>query len=1406
MNPKKIKWYLGSGSYAMIMEQDRKHWLLKTDRTKTIQDVINGDTFRGRVDNLGSDIIIETEKLYTQDSVVRTGTFSSRNVSEVFDLAASTFSYIPAMNGLHFLRLKSINLLVGEDYHNFRLMLTNVEECYIPIAPDNSDPDVISCKWYKTTDRPVLQMMDGNGQWTIEQVIEFSDGVTNPVYYYPADEVLQPVEITVDNTTLTSELITDQELIGYPLLWFTCTESELGPELMIQNNTVASPTTGSKFLEIGHPGNASNYSCRIYPATGVESESVPDGNFEDWELICLNPGSGTFNGNTIDFTLAIKTVIMKHINDDYPQKTIKFVNENGNNIVTMTPNIGWEFDTDTNSYSVSLDVFSSNLYGTEEPLISAFDVHFDESISFEDTTTDTGFAGMQFGSSKNDTTTRYPHDIQNLEGLPAWIRDPNWATEHGKVQTPQHLSVYAAHNTPYYNPADQSTRQISGLIFDPGIERDYDDRFHPGKYRFLNISIVSGGSGYNFEMDEHVVEHGYYYQGDFYSDSEHTFIITPDPGKIYVDDITGKYMYDADSSTYESLLGYKNISGPNRFWIKFNDGSQSRTLVEITSVDENGGALTLNPLYVDEAGDTDIKEMIYGYYDADRRKFYTDYTMITEIQGEPDKVYKGVNTNTVYSYELDMFIPKSFMSSGTAFEETYTIESLVGNNLSTVWLCEDDDSTYTREEIMEVRNLQLSSGGSGLMDDGTPWWMHVYTSGTGLVVSIETSLIQEVEPPYTSDDVPTEEIGRVYVVSNDSPTYINNRTAANPKPERTIARICDIPTSVMQLSNISGLAPTMVVDKKYVRTEAPFKVVDQDYLYNGSKSRWVRPTALDIGGRPIYSETYTQTNGFIFDSMELLNNVDLVYHNDFRETVNLNRGVNPNDVSIASIYAGGSGYVEGSEGIIVVGGYSFTYYVTSVSSTGAVTGAILASNDQSGTLINLANFDFVSEEASSGLTAPYGTSPRDNTIGTGLKVILRIENYPELVPKKGDIFSDLFAFVSDFDGIWLVERDNGEWVKRSQLAMSYASETRTAFGEPSLRDSYLNSILPSAREISVNPMTPYATDRLMKAFVTASAINVVDDSFTPVDIPSTDTESETDANDSRIIVDINKLYCRGYSRLTASRKSEDAVMQEIKKDGGLRFDSYIFWKWVNPTDTSNFEFEYGVIHRSLNNLQTTDTTSVLPGNELDINQFVHTNAQTTIMWNVPHVGPMVWMFDPESTIHEKYYVNAHTRELYVTREEYSWNEIEITDSVDSSSQAHIHITGDTQYTIYTNNPAYSTNASTTDVIYQQPDFIKLNPVAGQLPKPKGSWRLVFPSIVTTGSYKLKRTGSEDDGLEFTPVKMMILRGANISDTTDVLNSDGDPVNYKTLLIDENTTTGRVDLRLYDQESMQWSNV
>ena len=79
---------------------------------------------------------------------------------------------------------------------------------------------------------------------------------------------------------------------------------------------------------------------------------------------------------------------------------------------------------------------------------------------------------------------------------------------------------------------------------------------------------------------------------------------------------------------------------------------------------------------------------------------------------------------------------------------------------------------------------------------------------------------------------PETEYGRVYIISNDKSSYVNNALSNDKKPARTFARICDIPTNYIQLQGIENLCPTFVMDDDYVRTEHNYMLLDVDDVWN----------------------------------------------------------------------------------------------------------------------------------------------------------------------------------------------------------------------------------------------------------------------------------------------------------------------------------------------------------------------------------------------------------------------------------------------------------------------------------------------------------------------------------------------------------------------------------------------
>ena len=639
-----------------------------------------------------------------------------------------------------------------------------------------------------------------------------------------------------------------------------------------------------------------------------------------------------------------------------------------------------------------------------------------------------------------------------------------------------------------------------------------------------------------------------------------------------------------------------------------------------------------------------------------------------------------------------------------------------------------------------------------------------------------------------------DERGRAYLLSNDDIRYENNATTETKKPARTIARICDIPTTLVQLTDITGLAPTVVVDKSYVHSDASYTTEEKNKLYNVLSSKWVRPIHLDANGIPI-TEHDTSDNDFIFNNVDDLNSVDLENHNDFRCHLNINSYVDPENIVVQMIYSPGHGYTAGDIGVIIIGGTPLNFIVNTADEN---TGAVIDVGIYGTTNINLANFDM--PEQTGGSTNIYGTSIVKGT-GTGLEVILNITNYESICPKLGNVYNDLFALVRLSDGLWLYKYDinhydpnvfsTGRWTQHVMISEAELSSITTGL---STSEAYMTSIIPSIKSLPIGIIASGQYRDTLTTFATPSFINVIDQQH----VPFTSNNS-----DMRIHVDINKMVCDGLLHATAQYHTPESVITTLKSRG-LRYDCYVIWKWDNPRPESGVTgFTYGIVYRSFNNLLSTDTSTTLPANKLNYDQFVHSNEQTTIVWDIPSVGSMLWVYDPNTIIHEKYSANLSTMDINIKRINRDWNDIDI---LGDSSTKIVDDNGKLLFNISTNNPVVRSvgnnkyQPKSTDPIYQQPTFELVAEVGDSASNVGlfGSWRLVYPRV---NSYVLS---NQQNGLSFDAIKMDVIRGDNLGTIGDIRNTNGDVVNKKLLVIDKQSDGNK--LRVYNDQTNNWDIV
>ena len=194
------------------------------------------------------------------------------------------------------------------------------------------------------------------------------------------------------------------------------------------------------------------------------------------------------------------------------------------------------------------------------------------------------------------------------------------------------------------------------------------------------------------------------------------------------------------------------------------------------------------------------------------------------------------------------------------------------------------------------------------------------------------------------------------------------------------------------------------------------------------------------------------------------------------------------------------------------------------------------------------------------------------------------------------------------------------------------------------------------------------------------------------------------------------------------------------------------------------------------------------------------------MWNVPGVGPMVWMYDPKSTKKEDYRIDPQTMDLEVIRTNITYADVDVRMN-DRSEVVKIVEDGKYLWNILSNNPQ-NIPPSGTNPLYKDPELSVMSDVVVgasvddtiDTHKMMGNWKLVFPRINTfVLSNDLTNT-------KYVPKKMNTIksRNVNISPSTKAYDDMGNDVSAKTLVISE-TVDGTV-INVYNSEAGRWDKI
>ena len=280
------------------------------------------------------------------------------------------------------------------------------------------------------------------------------------------------------------------------------------------------------------------------------------------------------------------------------------------------------------------------------------------------------------------------------------------------------------------------------------------------------------------------------------------------------------------------------------------------------------------------------------------------------------------------------------------------------------------------------------------------------------------------------------EIARVYYVNNDPSEYENNLTSDYPKPERTLARICDIPTEFGQLVHIEGYSPTFVCDEQYVHSECEYTINDQERIQELNTD-----IHYMIGHTSGGMFNQLQYPNFIFESEDELNGSlnSRTIPDTYRRSTNLVTYLDMPDIDTLTITAasttvGANGYTfyiardeqytdckVGDKLSTLIGGIMIDFKVTSITN-----GVLTLTGYNNGTDLRI---PFANLEERISTYRMTGTTSRvtNNPILITLKI--SEEKWIEMSPDK-QFMSNLFAIVRDKVGN-LIEYKyiDSTWVK-----------------------------------------------------------------------------------------------------------------------------------------------------------------------------------------------------------------------------------------------------------------------------------------------------------------------------------------------------------------------------------------
>ena len=277
---------------------------------------------------------------------------------------------------------------------------------------------------------------------------------------------------------------------------------------------------------------------------------------------------------------------------------------------------------------------------------------------------------------------------------------------------------------------------------------------------------------------------------------------------------------------------------------------------------------------------------------------------------------------------------------------------------------------------------------------------------------------------------PDMNYGRIYYVSNDPAIYTSN--SDGHLPGRTLARICDIPTSFTQLQDIPDYAPTYVVDVEYNRTESPYEEDEQLKVWDEYVPKWVRSNNGVIF--PKYYQYYEFWRDYLTSG-----NPHCVYDN-------LNCYITiPSVDNTITVNNAGTGYDIDDEFSIQIGGQTINGVVTDANNGEVISISIDGA-------FNI-HYGFLSQLTTFTTTTKVGS-------GTGLTLDVNIPDYNSYLRQLKGYPEDMFVLMFDsIDNLWIYNAANSGFTKEYKLTGVNHPDNPYVDESIEMNDAFINDLM-----------------------------------------------------------------------------------------------------------------------------------------------------------------------------------------------------------------------------------------------------------------------------------------------------------------------------------------------------------